>query len=228
MSLEHDRTAAYLRSLYPGNTELLDTIEQEALRGGVPIIRTETQSLLRLLLRQKKPRAILELGTAVGFSALLMSEYAPEDCRITTIENYKKRIPVARANFARAGREERITLLEGDAMEIIRGLSGPYDFIFVDAAKAQYIHYLPELLRLLEKDGLLVSDNVLQDGDLVESRFAVERRNRTIHARMREYLYAITHCRELTTSILPVGDGVAVSSRETPPGEGQTRGERDE
>ena len=203
MILEENRTASYIRSLYTGNTELLDTIEQEALRDYVPIIRVETQSLLKLLLKQKKPRRILELGTAVGFSALLMCEYAPSDCHVTTIENYEK-----------AGKCDQITLLEGDAMEIIKTLDGPYDFIFVDAAKAQYIHYFPELMRLLEQDGYLVSDNVLQDGDLIQSRFAVERRNRTIHARMREYLYELTHNQELTTSILPVGDGVAVSVKD--------------
>ena len=151
MILEENRTASYIRSLYTGNTELLDTIEQEALRDYVPIIRVETQSLLKLLLKQKKPRRILELGTAVGFSALLMCEYAPSDCHVTTIENYEKRIPVAKHNFERAGKCDQITLLEGDAMEIIKTLDGPYDFIFVDAAKAQYIHYFPELMRLLEK-----------------------------------------------------------------------------
>ena len=202
MILEENRTASYIRSLYTGNTELLDTIEQEALRDYVPIIRVETQSLLKLLLKQKKPRRILELGTAVGFSALLMCEYAPSDCHVTTIENYEKRIPVAKHNFERAGKCDQITLLEGDAMEIIKTLDGPYDFIFVDAAKAQYIHYFPELMRLLEQD------------DLIQSRFAVERRNRTIHARMREYLYELTHNQELTTSILPVGDGVAVSVKD--------------
>ena len=169
---------------------------------------------MKLLLKQKKPRRILELGTAVGFSALLMCEYAPSDCHVTTIENYEKRIPVAKHNFERAGKCDQITLLEGDAMEIIKTLDGSYDFIFVDAAKAQYIHYFPELMRLLEQDGYLVSDNVLQDGDLIQSRFAVERRNRTIHARMREYLYELTHNQELTTSILPVGDGVAVSVKD--------------
>ena len=160
MILEENRTASYIRSLYTGNTELLDTIEQEALRDYVPIIRVETQSLLKLLLKQKKPRRILELGTAVGFSALLMCEYAPSDCHVTTIENYEKRIPVAKHNFERAGKCDQITLLEGDAMEIIKTLDGPYDFIFVDAAKAQYIHYFPELMRLLEQDGYLVSDPV--------------------------------------------------------------------
>lgn len=206
-----ERMTAYINSLNPGNTEILDQIEQEALQSHVPIIRREMQSFLKFLLKSHRPKRILEVGTAVGFSSILMSEYAPKDCRITTIEKYEKRIPIARENFVRAGKEDRIMLLEGDAMEILKGLEETYDFIFMDAAKGQYIYYLPELLRLLKPGGILVSDNVLQDGDIVESRFAVERRNRTIHARMREYLYALTHCEELTTSILPLGDGVTVS-----------------
>ena len=169
------------------------------------------QSFLKVLLMLKKPARVLEVGTAVGFSALLMSEYVPEECRITTIENYEKRIPVARENFRRAGKEEQITLIEGDAAVVLGTLDGPYDFIFMDAAKGQYIHYLPDILRLLSPGGCLVSDNVMQDGDVIESRFAVERRNRTIHARMREYLYELKHNDTLTTSIIPLGDGVAVS-----------------
>lgn len=209
-----ERMTAFINSLNPGNTEILDQIEREALDAYVPIIRREMQSFLKFLLKAHRPKQILEVGTAVGFSAVLMSEYAPKDCRITTIEKYEKRIPIARQNFMRAGKEDRITLLEGDAMEILKSLSGPYDLIFMDAAKGQYIYYLPELLRMLPAGGILISDNVLQDGDVIESRFAVERRNRTIHARMREYLYELTHCRELTTSILPLGDGVTVSVRE--------------
>lgn len=208
-----ERMTAYIHSLDAGNTEFLQNLEAEALSQGVPIIRKETQSFLKFLVTSFRPKKILEVGTAVGFSALLMSEYAPEDCRITTIEKYEKRIPLARGNFARAGREERITLLEGDAMDILRQLEGLYDFVFMDAAKGQYLSYLPEVLRILAPGGILVSDNVLQDGDILESRFAVERRNRTIHARMREYLYELTHCRELTTSVLPLGDGVTVSVR---------------
>lgn len=171
------------------------------------------QSFLKVLLTLTKPKKVLEVGTAVGFSALLMSEYTPADCRITTIENYEKRIPVAKENFLRAGQQDRITLLEGDAAEVLKKLKENYDFIFMDAAKGQYIHYLPEVLRLLAKDGVLVSDNVMQDGEIIESRFAVERRNRTIHARMREYLYELKHREELLTTILPLGDGVAVSVR---------------
>lgn len=140
-----------------------------------------------------------------------MCEYAPENCRLVTIENYEKRIIAAKENFRRAGREEQITLMEGDALEVLGGLEGEFDFVFMDAAKAQYIRYLPEVLRLLEEGGVLVTDNVLQGGDVFESRFAVERRDRTIHARMREYLYELKHNDELVTSILPLGDGVAVS-----------------
>ena len=206
-----ERLVTYLHSLEQENSEILEENEQEALRDSVPIIRKEMQSFLKVLLAIKRPTRILEVGTAVGFSALLMSEYAPEECTITTIENYEKRIPIARENFKRAGKEQKITLIEGDAMEVLTELSGPYDFIFMDAAKGQYIAYLPEVLRILEPDGVLVSDNVLQDGNIIESRFAVERRDRTIHSRMREYLYTLKHHPDLETSIIPLGDGTAVS-----------------
>lgn len=206
-----ERTVTYIHSLELPESDIIEKIEQEALDSFVPIIRKETQSFLKVLLTMKKPLRILEVGAAVGFSAILMSEYMPEGGHITTIENYEKRIPVARRNFARAGKEEQITLLEGDALEIMRILEGPYDFIFMDAAKGQYIQYMPETVRLLAKGGVLVSDNVLQDGDIVESRFAVERRNRTIHSRMREFLYKLKHDVRLQTSILPLGDGIAVS-----------------
>lgn len=202
---------AFIDSLDPGNTPFLNEIEQEARKTNVPIIRTQVQSLLRLLLAMRKPTSILEVGCAIGFSALLMSEYGPKDCHITTIEKYEKRIPVARENFRRAGKEDKITLLEGDAAEILGELAGPYDMIFMDAAKGQYIHFLPDVMRLLSPGGILLSDNVLQDGDILESRFAVTRRNRTIHSRMREYLYALKHHPELETVILPVADGVTVS-----------------
>ena len=206
-----ERMAAFIDSLDKGNTPFLDEIERSAREMQVPVIRKPMQSLMKFLLEYSKPKSILEVGTAVGFSALLMSEYAPEDCHITTIEKYEKRIPVARENFRRAGREGRISLLEGDAVETLKTLEGPYDLIFMDAAKAQYIHFLPDVLRLLSAGGLLVSDNVLQDGDIIESRCAVTRRNRTIHARMREYLYELKHHPRLETTILPVGDGAALS-----------------
>ena len=214
-----ERIVTFINSLDTENSRILEEIEKEAHASDVPVIRREMQSLLKVLLMLQKPMRILEVGTAIGFSALLMSEYVPEGCRITTIENYDKRIPIARENFRRAGKEEQITLIAGDAAEVMKTLSGPFDLIFMDAAKGQYIHYLTEALRLLPKDGVLVSDNVMQDGDVIESRFAVERRNRTIHARMREYLYELKHNEALVTSIIPLGDGVAVSVKQDPKAE---------
>lgn len=203
--------AAFINSLDKGNPPFLEEIEEYAKAQQVPIIRKQMQGLLKFLLSFAKPQNILEVGTAIGFSALFFSEYAPKTCHITTIEKYEKRIPIAKENFRQAGKEEQITLLEGDAADILKELDSCYDMIFMDAAKGQYLSFLPEVLRLLAPKGLLISDNVLQDGDIIESRFAVTRRNRTIHARMREYLYELTHHPKLQTCILPVGDGVALS-----------------
>ena len=206
-----ERYTTYINSLDTGNTPLLDAVEEEALAGQIPIIRKEMQTFLKWVLAVQRPSRILEVGTAVGFSALLMAEYNPVPCRITTIENYEERILAARENFVRAGRDEQITLLAGDAADILKELEGPFDLIFMDAAKGQYLHFLDDAVRLLAPGGILVSDNVLQDGDIIESRFAVTRRNRTIHKRMREYLYRLTHDAGLITSVLPLGDGAAVT-----------------
>ena len=208
-----ERMLDYILSLDKDESPLIRTIEQEAVRDYVPIIRKESRNLLRVLLKIKKPGRVLEVGTAIGFSAILMGECLPDDSHITTIEKYEKRIPVARENFKRAGMEEKITLIEGDASEVLKELSGPFDFIFMDAAKGQYLHFMPDVLRLLREGGMLVSDNVLQDGDILESRYAVCRRDRTIHARMREYLYELKHHPQLETVILPVGDGVTLSTK---------------
>ncbi|MDO4322661.1 MAG: O-methyltransferase [Lachnospiraceae bacterium] len=209
-----ERMAAYINSLDTGNGAFLDALEREALREDVPIIRQDMQSFLKMLLAVHRPQKILEVGTAVGFSAILMAQNTEETCRITTIEKYEKRIPKARENFAASGLEARITLLEGDALEVMQSLEDSYDMIFMDAAKGQYIHFLPEALRLLRRGGILVSDNVLQDGDIIESHYAVERRNRTIYKRMREYLYVLKHTEGLLTSIVPVGDGAAVTVKQ--------------
>lgn len=206
-----ERMSVYLNSLDSGNGTFLDALEKKALEQEVPIVRPAMQSFLKTLLAFGRPKRILEVGTAVGFSAILMAANTEPDCQITTIEKYEKRIPVARENFAASGYGDRITLIEGDAMEVMKGLTDPYDLIFMDAAKGQYITFLPESLRLLRQGGLLVSDNVLQDGDLIESHYAVERRNRTIYKRMREYLYVLKHTEGLVTSVLPVGDGAAVT-----------------
>lgn len=222
MMIVDERIVTFINSMETENSEILEVIEREALDSYVPIIRKEMQSFLKLLLSIQKPMRVLEVGTAVGFSALLMSEYLPDGATITTIENYDKRIPIARKNFERAAKEHMITLLEGDAQEVLKTLEGEYDFIFMDAAKGQYIHFLPDILRLLRTGGLLVSDNVMQEGTIVESRFGVERRDRTIHARMREYLYVLKHHEALITSIVPLGDGVALSVKKEIEKDGET------
>ena len=206
-----ERMRTFINSLDTGNTPFLEELEQYALQERVPVIRREMQSFIKMLLALQRPKRILEVGTAIGFSTLLMCEYGPSDVQITTIENYEKRIPLAKENFRKAGQESKITLLEGDATKILAGLSGSYDLIFMDAAKGQYIHWLPDVIRLLKKGGVLLSDNVLQDGNLIESHYIVERRDRTIYKRMREYLYQLKHDPLLETSILPLGDGVTVS-----------------
>ena len=206
-----ERVVSYIHSLDSGNGEFLDRLRLKAEEDNIPIIRQETEQLLKVLLRLKQPKHILEVGTAIGYSALVMAANMPKESEITTIEKYEKRIPLARQNFQYAEMEDKITLLEGDAMEILKTLIDPYDFIFMDAAKGQYLNFFPEVMRLLREGGILVSDNVLQDGDIMESRYLVTRRNRTIHARMREYLYILTHTPQLQTSVLPVGDGLSVS-----------------
>ncbi len=212
-----ERITAYINTLEKELPSHLNELEKSALLEGVPIIRKETQTFLRFLLADKKPRRILEVGAAVGFSAILMSEYMPEDCNIITIEKVEMRLVKARTNIASAPKGNKITLLEGDALVLLKKLAmdkqNSFDFIFLDAAKAQYMNFLPELIKLLTKGGLLVTDNVLQNGTVAESRYSITRRDRTIHTRMREYLYTITHMDEFETAVIPLGDGVTVSTK---------------
>lgn len=141
-----------------------------------------------------------------------MSEHIDEDASIITIENYDKRIPVAHENIEKAGKESVITMLEGDALEIMPKLEDEsFDFVFMDAAKAQYINFLPHVLRLMKKGAVLITDNVLQEGDLIESKYVVRRRDRTIHKRMREYMEAVKNHPLLETTIVPIGDGITIS-----------------
>lgn len=209
-----NRITEYLHSLETSRGELLDTIEKKAIEDGVPIIRSETAALLRSLTAALRPENILEIGTAVGYSALQMCQVMPANCHITTIEKYEKRIPEAKENFRKAGEESRITFLEGDADMWLKELKGKqFDLVFMDAAKGQYLNWLPLMLDLMPVGAVLISDNVLQDGDVVQSRFAVQRRNRTIHSRMREYLYELKHMEEFETAVIPIGDGVTISTR---------------
>ena len=199
--MDRERVLDFIRSFsVDRGSDSLKAIETEAVRDRVPVIRRETRELLKILLQMKKPEKILEVGAAIGFSSVFMGE-----------NTSPPRIERAKANIAMAGMEERITLLEGDAARWLKELDGSYDFIFMDAAKGQYIHFLPDVLRLLPQGGVLVSDNVLQDGDIFESRYGIRRRNHTIHSRMREYLFALTHNDTLDTVMLETGDGMTIS-----------------
>lgn len=209
-----ERLSEYIKALECDLPEYLDRLEQKALREEVPIIRKEAQSLLRFLLRLCKPARILEVGCAIGFSAAFMSEYMPKGAKITTIEKVEMRIREARKNLAAIPRAEDVTLLCGDAADVLRELcekKESYPFIFMDAAKGQYMNFLPYLLELLPEGGLLITDNVLQEGTIVESKYTIARRERTIHMRMREYVYTLKHMDELETTVLPVGDGMTLS-----------------
>jgi len=213
-----ERITAYINSLSSELPPYLSNLEKEAHKEEVPIIKKETQSLLQFLIAMRKPAHILEVGTAVGFSALFMSECIPENCDITTIEKVEMRLVKARVNLKNTKQADKIRLIEGDALDVLKDLADKeperYDFIFMDAAKAQYMNYLPEVLKLLTAGGLLVTDNVLQDGTVAQSRYGITRRDRTIHTRMREYLYTLTHSDSLKTTILSVGDGVTLSIKD--------------
>lgn len=209
--VDNDRLSVYLNSIERGNDKLLNTIEEEAIDTFVPIIRKDMQYLMRTLLTMNKPKRILEVGTAIGFSTILMAYNTDDDCTITTIENYDKRIPIARDNFVRANVSDRVSLIEGDAKDILPTLEGVYDFVFMDAAKGQYVNFWPQIKRLTSAGSVIVTDNVLQDGDILESHYIVDRRNRTIHKRIREYLYELCQDEDYDTTILSVGDGVALT-----------------
>lgn len=208
----NERIVTYMHSLEKPNNQILEQIEQQALLDKVPIIRKEMESFLRVMLAVQRPKKILELGTAVGYSAILMSESLDSDATITTIENYEKRIPIAKKNISLAGKNEVITLLEGDALKIMPTLeANQFDFVFMDAAKAQYVNFLPEVMRLMKSGAVLITDNVFQEGDLIESKYVVRRRDRTIQKRMREYLEIVKNHPQLETTIVPIGDGITMS-----------------
>lgn len=207
----NNRIEEYICSLDEEIPKYLQDIEKEALANGVPIIKKPTQNLIRFIIRHANVKNVLEVGTAVGFSSIFMTEYMGEDSKVTTIENMESRIVKAHENIKKSGKESQINVIEGDAIIELSKLEGSFDMIFIDAAKGQYNNYFNDIISKLKKGGILVSDNVLQDGDIINSRYAVTRRNRTIHSRMREYLYMITHNEEVDTIILSIGDGVTIS-----------------
>ena len=208
-----DYISRYIRLIQPKYDGVLGEIQEEALEEEIPIVPHETARFLSTLLIIKKPKEILEIGTAVAFSAGLMSRYLQEGGHVTTIDRYEYMLNIAKKNIKRMGLEEKINIIEDDAANVLPKLSGPYDFIFLDAAKAQYIQFLPELLRLMPIGGILVADDVLQGGNIAKSRFSLPRRQRTIHKRMRNFLWDISHLDCLESSIIPIGDGIVMCTK---------------
>ena len=232
--MEQQRIADYLSSLECDADELLEEMRTYAEMHGVPIVRLETESFLRTMTALKKPAHILEIGTAIAYSTIVLAraqEHALRQSagngnaaetagqivskpRIVTIESWEKRIPIARENLRRAGLSEDVRLIHGDAGQVLKELlkeGHKFDLVFLDAAKGQYLNWLPDILELMKEGGILLADNVLQNDTVLEPRVTVERRDRTTHSRMREFLYEIKHNRALVSSVIPLGDGVSIS-----------------
>jgi predicted O-methyltransferase YrrM len=207
------RLDTYLELLQPSLPQYLEEIEKYAHEEDVPIIRKPTQHFFRVFLSILNPKRILEIGTAIGFSALYMMENSSSDTTIDTIENYPPRIEVATKNISNSSYGDRINLIKGDAMEILPTLDSKYDLIFMDASKGQYINMLPMIKDLMHSGSVLISDNILQEGDIIESTFAIKRRNRTIHKRMREFLEVIHHDPDFVVDTMPIGDGITIAVR---------------
>lgn len=211
--MNKERLDVYLSTLMPPLPPVLAEIERGAREEGVPILRKDSQNLLRLLLSMQQPSCILEIGTAIGFSAGFMASCLQNNVEITTLEVDERMAARAEENFRRLGLSDRIRLIRGDAAETMKALTGTYDFVFMDAAKGQYGVYFEEVKPLIPVGGLLVTDNCLQEGTTLESRFAVRRRDRTIHGRVRDYLYTICHDSDFVSDMIDSGDGVLVSKR---------------
>ena len=205
-----ENVSVFIDSLYKDGDAFMEALREEAERDSIPIIRRQSEGFLKSLLLMKRPQRILEIGTGIAYSSIFMAFTLPQ-CTVTTVENYAPRITRAKENIKKALLQERIKLVEGDAAEVLPSLEGSYDFVFLDGPKGQYAAFLPEILRLLEDGGVLLADNVLAGGSIALSRFALERRQRTIHERLREFLRDITRCPELETSILTVADGMSLS-----------------
>ena len=210
MSLVENYLAEYINNIQTNCDGNLGKLQKWAYEQGLPIIPKDVVKLLGFVLGLKKPKAILEIGMAVGFSASYMSQYLSEDGYIKTIDRYPLMIERARANFKKFGLEDKITILEGNANDILPTMDEKFDFVFMDAAKGQYITILPEVLRLTKVGGVIMADDILQDGRVAQDYFEIPKRQRTIHKRLNEFLQEITHNEKLRTSILTVGDGVAL------------------
>ena len=210
--ITNPKVLEYLDIISSVNSKAIEEIRAEAKRNYIPIIKRDTENLLKFVLKMQNPGSILEIGCAVGYSAAVMLENSDAD--IVTVEKMPERVEEAKRNIKYADFESRASILEGDAGEILKSLADKgekFDFIFMDAAKAQYITWLPVVKKLLKESGMIFSDNCLQEGDLAESSFAIRKRDKTIHKRMREYIYLLLHDETLESWIFSIGDGVLLS-----------------
>ena len=210
--ITNPKVLEYLDIISPVNSKAIEEIRAEAKRNYIPIIKRDTENFLKFILKMQNPGSILEIGCAVGYSAAVMLENSDAD--IVTVEKMPDRVEEAKRNIKYADFESRTSILEGDAGEILKSMvdkGEKFDFIFMDAAKAQYITWLPMVKKLLKESGMIFSDNCLQEGDLAESSFAIRKRDKTIHKRMREYIYLLLHDETLESWIFSIGDGVLLS-----------------
>lgn len=203
----------YIRSITPKNNDYLKELEKYAEENHVPIIEPEVAQLIKVLLKSKNTQNILEVGTAIGYSALIMAEATNGNAKITTIERRADMIKLAEENISKTPYKENIKILEGEAEEILPNLNEIYDFIFLDAAKGQYLEFFNYLIKFLKPGGLLVSDNVLFKG-MVATDSLVIRRKKTIVKRLRSFLKYINEIEGYTSCIIPLGDGVAITHKE--------------
>ncbi|MDU2491583.1 MAG: O-methyltransferase [Clostridium celatum] len=210
--ITYDYMEEYIRGLIPESEGKLKELEVFAKENGVPIAQKETIKFLEFMVNMKKPLRILELGTAIGYSAIIMHDAAGTNPHITTIERSEEMIKYAKENIKSFGLEDKIVIEEGDCLEILEKLQEPYDLIFMDAGKGHYNHFLPHCLRLLKDDGIIIADNVLFRG-MVASDELVKRRKITIVKRMRTYLELVSQDKSLITSVIPMGDGIAITRR---------------
>ena len=192
----------------------LGKLEEEAHVAEVPVIPHETVVFLKFLLGQIQPERILEIGAAIGFSSSGMATTIGENAHVTTIDRFDVMIEKAKKNYERLGLTDKVTLLEGQAADILPELSGPYDFIFMDSAKSKYIEFLPECLRLLRKGGVLMVDDIFQGGTILLPDEEIPRGKRAIHRKLNVFLRVVMNHPDLTSTILPLGDGVILMTKE--------------
>jgi predicted O-methyltransferase YrrM len=200
----------YIRKTLIKNKGLLEELENYASENNVPIVHKEVAELLKVMLKIQRPKRILEVGCAIGYSSILFAKALEGNCEIITVERNEDMIKAAKENIKKAGFENVITILEGDAVEKLKEVEGPFDMIFLDAAKGQYKLFYDMVIDKLKIDGVLISDNILYKGMVASDEYVI-RRKKTIVKRMRNYLDYICNCNYLDTSLLPMGDGVAIS-----------------